>query len=217
MTIVTWRNTALVLAVVCAVQRWQGCTRSEVPVEPRSELRHADPPATRGAAAFPGPSLDAPSSGGGKRFHGFQIPAWALRLLPQPGETLRAYRDRILPLAQIAIASQRARVARTRDELTSLDSRQRAELDAAVAEAATAIRDRVISALASGELRPATLKPMTGVAIARDVLDIVERGNTRFENSLTPDQRTGLAAQRFDFADYLLFTARWEDALHAPD
>jgi hypothetical protein len=58
---------------------------------------------------------------------------------------------------------------------------------------------------------------MTGVAIARDVLDIVDRGNTRFQSALTPDQRTQLASHRFDFADYLLFTAHWEDALHALD
>jgi hypothetical protein len=93
---------------------------------------------------------------------------------------------------------------------------QRAELDAAVAEAAKAIQDRV-TAFASGELRPATFKPMTGIAIARDVLDIVDRGNTRFLSSLAPDQRTQLASHRFDFADYLVFSAHWEDALHALD
>ncbi|HEX8111818.1 MAG TPA: hypothetical protein VF516_29000, partial [Kofleriaceae bacterium] len=131
--------------------------------------------------------------------------------------TLRAYRDRILPLAQAAIAPQRARVARTRDDFAHLDPHQRAELDAAVADAARAIQDRILTALASGELRPATFKPMTGVAIARDVLDIVDRGNTRFVGSLTPDQQTELASHRFDFADYLVFSAHWEDALHALD
>jgi hypothetical protein len=58
---------------------------------------------------------------------------------------------------------------------------------------------------------------MTGVALARDVLDLVDRGNTRFLGTLRPDQRTSLASHRFDFADYLLFTAHWEDALHALD
>ena len=53
---------------------------------------------------------------------------------------------------------------------------------------------------------------MTGVTLARDVLDIVDRGNTRFVGALTPDQR---AASTFDFADYLLFSTRWEDALGA--
>ena len=72
---------------------------------------------------------------------------------------------------------------------------------------------RILTAFTSGELRPATFKPMAGVAIARDVLDIVDRGNTRFLGSLTDDQRTELASHRFDFADYLLFTTHWEDAL----
>jgi hypothetical protein len=74
-----------------------------------------------------------------------------------------------------------------------------------------------VTAFATGELRPATFKPMTGVAIARDVLDIVDRGNTRFVSSLTSDQQGELAQHRFDFADYLAFSARWEDALHALD
>jgi hypothetical protein len=136
-----------------------------------------------------------------------------MRLTPQPGETLRAYRDRMLPLAELTVAPQRARVARTRDDFAHLDPHQRAELDAAVTDAAAAIQARILTAVTSGELRPATFKPMAGVAIARDVLDIVDRGNTRFLGSLTADQKTELASHRFDFADYLLFTTHWEDAL----
>ena len=51
---------------------------------------------------------------------------------------------------------------------------------------------------------------MTGVTLARDVLDIVDRGNARFVGALTPEQR---AASGIDFADYLAFSTRWEDAL----
>lgn len=219
MTLVTWRNTALALAVICSVQRYQSCTRPPAPPAAATAQAPAEarPPGAAPATAMPhpstAPSLDATAPAGERSFHGFKIPAWAMRLAPQRGETTRAYRDRILPLAQLAAAPQRARVARMRDELPRLDAHQRTELDAAVAEAAQAIRDRVISAFAAGELAPATFKPMTGVAVARDVLDIVDRGNTRFVSSLTPDQQNRLATQRFDFADYLLFTARWEDAL----
>ena len=162
------------------------------------------------------PAVAAPAETG-RSFHGFKIPAWVMHLLPQPGEPLRDYRDRILPLAQTAIAPQRARVARMRDDFAALDAHQRAALDGAVQDAARAIQDRVTNGLLSGELRPATFKPMTGVAVARDVLDIVDRGNTRFLSSLTPDQRTRLASHRFDFADYLVFSARWEDALGVRD
>jgi hypothetical protein len=224
----TWRNAALVLAAICLYQRWQGCAHtdaaSDAVPEPAAATtaRIAEDPWHPRHAAPAAPALPAAAdeAAGGKSFHGFRAPAWALRLLPQPGETRRAYRDRILPLAQLAIAPQRARVARSRDDLAGLehlDARQLAELDAAAGEAAQAIQARVLSAIAGGELRPAAFKPMTGVAIARDVLGIVDRGNARFLTSLTPDQRTQLASHRFDFADYLLFTARWEDALHVLD
>lgn len=230
MKLVTWRNTALALAMLCVYQRWQGCSHGEPPA-PAAEARRADaspaptppaPPAPGGPHTAPAvPALpDGPSAGaatGGKSFHGFHIPAWALHLAPQRGETLRAYRDRMLPLAEMVVAPQRARVARMRDDFAALDARQRAALDAAVADAAAAIRGRVTTAFAAGELRPATFKPMTGVALARDLLDIVDRGNTRFVQTLTPDQRTQLAAHRFDFADYLVFSTHWEDALRALD
>ena len=42
------------------------------------------------------------------------------RLAPRPGETMRDYRDRVLPIAELAIAPQRARVARTRDDFATL-------------------------------------------------------------------------------------------------
>lgn len=219
MKLVTWRNTALVLAAICVYQRWQGCSRDVPPVEPAAPARAVHRVAatsTTAAPALPDPPEHADAAPG-KSFHGFKVPAWALRLAPQRGETARAYRDRILPLGELAVAPQRARVARFRDDFAALDAHQRAELDAAVTDAARAIQDRVLAALAAGQLRPATFKPMTGVALARDVLDIVDRGNTRFQGALTPDQRTQLASHRFDFADYLLFTAHWEDALHTLD
>ncbi|HEX7838925.1 MAG TPA: hypothetical protein VF469_15715 [Kofleriaceae bacterium] len=219
MKIVTWRNTALALAVICGCQRWQSCTHAAAPAEPATpEVRRVAEITTTAPPVLPdAPSPGEPVAGPGKSFYGFKVPAWAMRLAPQRGETMRAYRDRILPLAEIAVAPQRARVARTLADFANLDPHQRAELDAAVAAAAKAIQDRVTTAFASGELRPATFKPMTGIAIARDVLDIVDRGNTRFLSSLAPDQRTQLASHRFDFADYLVFSAHWEDALHALD
>jgi len=218
MTVVTWRTTALVLAAICAVQRYQSCTHTAAPSPPATAAAHPAAATTAAPTALPTlPAPGEPAAAPGASFHGFRVPAWAVHLAPQRGETPRAYRDRILPLAEAAVAPQRARVARTRDDFARLDPRQRAELDAAVADASRAIQDRIAAAFASGELRPATFKPMTGVAIARDVLDIVDRGNTRFVTALTPGQQTELAAHRFDFADYLLFTGRWEDALHALD
>jgi hypothetical protein len=49
--------------------------------------------------------------------------------------------------------------------------------------------------------------------MARELLDIVERGNRRFLEALRDDQRAALAQHPFDFGDYLVFSTRWEDAL----
>ena len=209
---ISWRNAAILLAVVCCIQRWQSCTRADstTPATTTTIVEHdvAARPSLRDAIANSvAPELPTKQ----RTFYGLKVPAWAQRLLPQPGENMRAYRERIVPLAQLAIAPQRMRVARMRDNFTSLDAHQRTELDATVADAATAIETRVKSAIVSGEFN--TLKPMTGVTMARELLDIVDQGNTRFVDSLTPAQQTELASNHFDFADYLLFSTHWEDAL----
>jgi hypothetical protein len=226
MKIMSWRNLALVLAVVCAYQLWHGGGRSAAAKKTSDDARGTDCHTTivssssSGSTASSTTATDHPSlpvDNTPLSFHGFKAPAWVMQLAPQPGEKMRDYRDRILPLAQTVVAPQRARVARTRDDFAALDPHQRAELDGAVQEAATAIEDRVMNGILSGELRPQTFKPMTGVAMAREILDIIDRGNTRFMNALTPEERTKLASHRFDFADYLLFSARWEDALKILD
>jgi hypothetical protein len=167
----------------------------------------SDPAAADEAVAAPADGL---------AIYGFQVPGWAMWLAPHPGEDLRAYRDRMLPLAVAAIAPQRARVVRSRDsfaQLVHLDARQRAELDAAADETATALQDRIMAAFVNGELSPATFKPMIGVGLARELLDIVGRGNRRFLDALRTDQRAALAQHPFDFGDYLVFSTHWEDAL----
>lgn len=230
MTATRWRTMCCVLGGVCAVLLWRDCSHGAA--EPRvvhdcpaphgatPEPRHRDAAgpsastATAEAAADDPAADDRPAEG--LALYGFQVPGWAMWLAPHPGEDLRAYRDRVLPLAVAAIAPQRARVARSRDsfaQLVRLDARQRAELDAATDETATALQDRLVAAGVNGELSPATFKPMAGVALARDLLDIVGRGNRRFLESLRADQRAALAQHPFDFGDYLVFSTHWEDAL----
>jgi hypothetical protein len=94
-----------------------------------------------------------------------------------------------------------------------LDTRQRGELDAASQAAANAIEERVLAAIMNEELSPATFKPMVGIGMARDLLDVVDRENHRFVDSLHDDQRAKLAQHPFDFADYLVFSTKWEDML----
>jgi hypothetical protein len=219
MTLISWRNAALALAAICVWQRYAACTHGEPTTSssPPPSLEPARAPRATSASTPPAAGAPAPALPVKPRsFHGITIPPVVARFLPQPGEPLRAYRDRVLPVAELVIAPQRARVARIRDEL-ALTPAQRTELDDAVHDCATAIEDRVVAAIASGELDPRTVTPMTGIAVARDVLDAIDKGNTRFQSSLTPDERAAVAARRFDFADYLVFSARWEDALHVLD
>ena len=222
----TWRNLCFVLAALCAYQAWRGCQRTAPPAQ--------EPTAAECAAIAPqrlasndreptAPRRDATDDDRGETpamsgfsINGFKLPAWTAWFAPHPGENLLDYRDRMLPLAQAAVAPHRARVARGRDDfakLVSLDAQQRAQLDAGVQEAATAIQDKVMGALMSGDLMPSSFKPMTGVSLARDVLDAVDQANRRFVATLREDQKAQLAKHPFDFADYLLFSARWEDAL----
>jgi hypothetical protein len=166
--------------------------------------RDDDPP-TRAAANTDGIS-----------FYGFQIPRWAVALGPQPGENLLAYRDRVLPIAKAAIAPQRSRVARSRDDFAlaaHLDPHQLGVLDTATQATATAIEDRVLGAVLGGDFAPETFKPMMGVELARDVVNAIDQGNHQFLDSLTDDQRAQLAQHPFDFGDYLLFSTPWEEAL----
>jgi hypothetical protein len=219
-----WRTLCLVLAAVCGVQLWRDCAAAPSdpwpapdcprPASPaRSERTAAAEPAEppdRAAPGVPEPADDEPA------LYGVKLPGWLVWLAPHPGEDLRSYRDRLLPLALAAVAPQRARIARSLDSfaaLAHLDPRQRAELDTATRDTAAALQDRVMTAVLGGELAPATFKPMAGVAVARELLDIVDRGNRRFLGALRDDQRAALAQHPFDFGDYLVFSTHWEDAL----
>lgn len=223
----TWRNLAFVLAAVCLFQTWRSCVRSapSTTSTTAAECTPAEPPSshTRMTSTWDDSPRDqresdseTPPPSAGPVINGFKLPAWTLYFAPQPGENMLAYRDRMLPLAQAALAPHRARVARGRDDFAkqvNLDAQQRAQLDAAVQDAAGVIQDKVMSAVLGGELSPKTFKPMIGVTLARDVLDAVDRANQRFLATLREDQKSTLAQHPFDFADYLLFSARWEDAL----
>ena len=218
-----WRNVSIGLGLVTCWLLWRDCHRPsakrataaecerlerERSIQSRDQREARDPEDK--------PALVSTPPQDGITINGFHAPGWAMRLLPQSGESLLAYRDRIVPLAQIAIAPHRTRVARGRDDfaqLAHLDARQNAELDAAVQDAARDIQDRVVNAALGGELSPSSFKPMTGVVLARDVLDIVDRANKRFVGTLDASQRAQLDQHAFDLADYLVFSTRWEDAL----
>jgi hypothetical protein len=222
----TWRTAAIVLGLACTWMQWRACNRRAVVVEPVADCKPGSSTKTHTysssslsnddrSADDTEPPPVAPKAPGTSVF-GVAIPSWARSLAPQPGEDLRDYRDRMIPLAQMAVAPQRARLVRGREDfakVAGLDENQKAALDATAKETATAIQDRLFNAVLSGEISPSTFKPMAGVALARDVLDIVDKGNKRFVGSLREDQRGKLASHPFDFGDYLVFSTRWEDAI----
>ncbi len=221
----SWRNLSFVLAGLCAWQTWRGCNRSEPATQDaQAECRPDRPTIVRAASSSssdrsrdtPDDEPPADTGAGLPSINGFKLPAWTLWLAPQPGESMMSYRDRMVPIAQAAVAPHRARVAKGRDDFAAkvgLDSQQRAQLDSAVQEAQSQIQDKVMTALLSGDLAPKNFKPMTGVSLARDVLDSVDKANTRFLTTLREDQKAKMGDHPFDFGDYLLFSARWEDAL----
>ena len=141
---------------------------------------------------------------------------WAVEFFtPHPGENLVAYRDRVLPVVQAVAAPQRKRVRRWHDEFIQearLSDAQQRGLDASVGDAGDQIKDRIFQGVLSGELGART-KASTGVAFARDLLDIVDSADKRFRAGLSPAQQAALDASPFDYADYLFFATRWEDML----
>jgi hypothetical protein len=224
----TWRSFAIILGLLLVVQTWRACHRV-APSKAASMVAECEsasaPSASRtrtyashddheSEASAAEPTAD--TGAGLPSINGFKLPAWTLYFAPMPGESMLSYRDRMVPLAQAALAPHRERVARGRDDFADkvhLDAQQRAALDASVQEAASQIQDKVMNSLLSGQLMPKSFKPMTGVTLARDVLDSIDKANQRFVNSLREDQKAQLGQHPFDFADYLLFSARWEDAL----
>ncbi len=224
MTSIGWRRLAILLGAICIYQGWRDCSRGgeHAPASPAADCSKSPHPSewrtsnSNGERGQADDSAAAPAaSNDGMDLYGFKIPGWAMWFAPQPGEDLLAYRDRVVPFAQRAIAPQRARVARVRDDfaqLAHLDQHQLAELDGATKDAASAIENRLVSAVMDGEISMAT-KPMAGVELARELLDDVDHQNKRFLAALTDDQRAQLEQNPFDFGDYLLFSTPWEEAL----
>jgi hypothetical protein len=235
-----WRNTSLLLMVVVAILWWRDCHRPRAGHANRTAER-AEAPSARsrstraGSSASVRPGL-APGEPGddsgddpGAEPDGAGPPVlgpnlreqlanhWAVRFLtPQPGESMLDYRDRVVPVAQLAVAPHRTRVDASRRrfaEAAALTPAQEQALDAAVQRAADDIKDHVMQSVLSGELLPPRVRPARAVAFARDILDLLDRADREFRSTLGPAQLAHLDAGGFDVVDYLFFSTRWEDAL----
>lgn len=232
-----WRYLALALLAAVAVFWWRDCHRPRrTELVGRADRAGAADRDTRGPGAastrraaggrpavpgvdndepWPEDPEDAPPPPPDWREQAAQH--WAVRFLtPHPGESLLEYRDRVVPVAQLAVAPQRARVDRQRQSFAAeaaLDPEQEQALETAVRQAAYDIQDMVMQGVLSGELHPARTKPASAVAFARDVLDVLDRANREFRGALSDEQLEILDQSSFDVVDYLVFSTRWEDVL----
>lgn len=135
---------------------------------------------------------------------------------PRAGESLLEYRDRVLPVVQAAAAPYRRRAREAFDQFAAdagLDADGRRAVTEAVDRRAEAIKDRIMHGVLTGELLPPNVKPASGVAFARDVLDELDGAHRDVVALLDDDQLELLAHSRFDVVEYLVLTTRWEDLL----
>lgn len=141
---------------------------------------------------------------------------WAITFLrPKDGENLLDYRDRVLPVAQAAIAPFRAKVRRSYadfKEQAALSSEQERLLEEAREQRSSAIQDRVMEAIFSGEFN-GPIKPSDGLPFARSIFNEVEGMHNDVVGLLSDDQSAILHESRFDAIEYLLFGTRWEEML----
>lgn len=132
---------------------------------------------------------------------------------PRPGEGLLEYRDRLVPVAQLAIAPHRAAAERTLEGSAAragLGAAERGEIDDIIERAQRQLERRVREAVFGGELFGPDARPIDGVRFARDLLDVVLAADAAVGAALTPAQRRALDEGGFDVAVYLLVATRWE-------
>jgi hypothetical protein len=207
-----WQLTSLMLAIACAYLFFQNRSLSRSHTS-SIHVGGASPPSKAAPRVPAGQAHPDPPQGGASPIE------WAYfiaPIAPQPGEPLMEYRNRVLPLVREVLGPQRTRVQALRSDVAGsarLEKAQLTLLDTVVGEAGEAIKDRIMQGILSGELMPRNLKPATGVAAARDVLELADQANRKFRAALRPEQLTALDASRFDVAEYLLFSTRWEDML----
>jgi hypothetical protein len=135
---------------------------------------------------------------------------------PRPGEGLLEYRDRLVPVAQVAIAPQRAAAERSlAGSITAagLGDAGRAQVDEILGEAQSLLKQRIQNAVFGGELFGPGVAPIDSVKFARDLLDTVIAADTALRAALTPAQRRAFDDSGFDVAVYLLVATRWEQII----
>jgi hypothetical protein len=138
---------------------------------------------------------------------------------PQPGEGIFEYRDRLVPVAQMAIAPHRQAVDGLLDRSIAgagLSAGDRAEVDAIIGDAQRQLKERIQNGVFGGELFGPGAKPIGGVRFARDLLEVVIAADDALRAALSPAERRAFDEVGFDLAFYLLVATRWEELIGVP-
>ncbi|HUH04673.1 MAG TPA: hypothetical protein VML75_21905 [Kofleriaceae bacterium] len=131
----------------------------------------------------------------------------------RPGETAEQYRDRVVPLMELALARPRQEVAEARraaEEEAGVTEDQREQLDSAIADAQAELLELTNGAIQSGELTPYERNWTGMLEYTGGLGTLLGSTEQRIGEILTPEQRRAMAAQGFEWGELIGVTAPWE-------
>jgi hypothetical protein len=133
-------------------------------------------------------------------------------------ESEEDYRARILPLLEAALAQPRADIAQMRAEAEAaagVTTEQREQLDAAFNEVYDELIQYTDGAVADGQLTPYERNVAGMLDYAGGLGGILTNAEQKIGGILSPQQIQTMAANGFEWAEYLGLSAPWE-RLRAP-
>jgi hypothetical protein len=129
------------------------------------------------------------------------------------GETDEAYRARMSPLVEGALAVPRGWAEEARadwEAAAELDEEQRAAVDAAFADARAEALAAANAMIASGELSPYKRSSRGVLAFAAGAATIADGVDARLRGVLSAEQMAAAEEAGFDWLEYLALTTKWE-------
>lgn len=131
----------------------------------------------------------------------------------RPGETEQQYRDRVVPLMEMALARPREEVAEARraaEAEAGVTDEQRAELDGVVADAQAELLALTNGAIQSGELTPYERNWAGMLNYAGGLGTVLGSTEQRIDEILSAEQRRAMAERGFEWGELIGVTAPWE-------
>jgi len=159
------------------------------------------------------PTLDPPK----KETRAERRVRWQERIRAMLGrmedETAEEYRDRVAPFITAGLARPRSMVDEARrdaEEAAGVTSEQSVELDEIFDDAYAEALELTNQAVASGELTPYDRNVSGVLQFAGGIGAVFGTAESRYDEVLSPEQRSAMAGAGFDLGDYLGATAPWE-------